>query len=413
VHARGVPCLEGRPNGVLTGGGALKPRQRRADAEQVNFAGLAPLRPRTADIDWDAAIASVLEEPARVRPAFQPIFDLRQGVVAGFEMLARFDAPLQASPLEWVEAARARGLDARLEAVLLGTGLRARELLPAGCFLAVNLGPDALLSPEVGAVLDGRSLEGVVVEMTESGPVTDYERLSRALDRLRAAGADVAVDDTGSGYASLQHVLRLRPSFVKLDRELVAGIDRDPAKLALVEAMESLATRLDACVVAEGVERVQEREVLAALGVPLAQGFALARPGRELQAGLRLPAAPARGDGVMAIVHRDTTVIAPANVPQLVANPGAMGGSVSVAVTDDDGRPVGLLVRGSDGRWLHKRDVLAVQPEDEPAAVARRAMARDPLSRFDPVACCDETGRFMGLVAVDALVGALADRAAA
>jgi EAL domain-containing protein (putative c-di-GMP-specific phosphodiesterase class I) len=374
----------------------------------VNFAGLAPLRPRTADIDWDTAIASVLDEPARVRPDFQPIFDLRQGVVAGFEMLARFDAPLQASPLEWVEAAQARGLGTRLEAVLMRAGLRAREVLPAGCFLAVNVGPEALLSPEVAEVLDGRSLEGVVVEMTENGPVADYERLEAALDRLREVGADVAIDDTGAGYTSLKHVLRLRPSFVKLDRELVAGIDRDPAKLALVEAMESLAVRLDAAVVAEGVERVQEREVLAELGVPLAQGFALARPDRELQAGLRLPASPSRGNGVVAILDRDTTVIAPANVPPLVANPGAMGGSISVAVADDDGRPVGLLVRGSDGRWHHKRDLLLVQPTDAPGAVARRAMARALGDRFDPVACVDETGRFMGLVPVDALVTALA-----
>jgi EAL domain-containing protein (putative c-di-GMP-specific phosphodiesterase class I) len=370
----------------------------------VTLAGTAPLRPRTLDIDWDTALASVLAEPERVRPAFQPIFDLRQGVVAGFEMLARFEAPVNATPLEWFAAARARGLGPRLEALLVAAGLRARTTLPQSCFLAVNLSPAALLSREVADVLERRDLGGVVVEITETASEPDYPRLEHSLDRLRDAGADVAVDDTGAGYASLRHVLRLRPSFVKLDRELVSDIDRDPAKLALVEAMGSLASRMDAWVVAEGVERSQEREALAALGVPLAQGFGLARPGRELQAGLRLPATSPRGDGVIALVQRDATVVTPAHVPQTVANQGALPGSVSAVVVDDDGRPVGLLVRGPGGGWMHKRQLLSIQPADAPAGVARRAMGRPPEDRFDPVACCDETGRYMGLVAVDRLV---------
>jgi EAL domain-containing protein (putative c-di-GMP-specific phosphodiesterase class I) len=373
----------------------------------VTLAGTAPLRPRTLDINWDAALASVLAEPERVRPAFQPIFDLRQGVVAGFEMLARFEAPVNATPLEWFAAAQARGLGPRLEALLLAAGLRARAILPSSCFLAVNLGPAALLSREVAEVLEGRDLSGLVVEMTETAAVQDYPRLEHALDRLRDAGANVAIDDTGAGYASLRQVLRLRPSFVKLGRELVSDIDRDPAKLALVEAMGSLASRLDAWVVAEGVERSQEREVLTALGVPLAQGFGLARPGRELQAGLRLPATPPRGEGVIALVQREATVITPGHVPQIVANQGALPGSTAAVAVDDDGRPVGLLVRGPGGGWLHKRRLLAIQPEDPPAGVARRAMTRPPEDRFDPVACCDETGRYMGLIAVDELVQTL------
>jgi EAL domain-containing protein (putative c-di-GMP-specific phosphodiesterase class I) len=378
----------------------------------VTLAGTAALRPRTADIPWDAALASVLAEPARVRPAFQPIFDLRQGIVAGFEMLARFEAPVNATPLEWLAAARARGLGHRLEALLLGAGLRARQILPASCFLAVNLGSEALLSPEVATVLERRSLEGVVVEIAETGPVADYARLESALDGLRAAGAHVAIDDTGTGYASLQHVMRLRPSFVKLDRRLIAEIDRDPAKLALVEAMGSLAGRLDASIVAEGVERAQEREALAALGVPLAQGFALARPGRELHAGLRLPASPPRGDGVHALLQRDATVVLPAHVPQVVANPGALPGSRDAVVVDDDGVPVGLLVRGHDGGWRIKREFLCVAPLEPAAAVAQRGMARPAEDRFDPIVTCDEDGRYLGLLAVEALVGELTRAAA-
>lgn len=377
----------------------------------MTIAGIAPLRPRTADIDWDTALASVLAEPERVRPAFQPIFDLRHGIVAGFEMLARFEAPVNASPLEWLAAAGVRGLGPRLEAQLLAAGLRARLVLPSSCFLSINLGPDALLSPEVAEVLDGRSLEGVVVEIAETGPVVDYALIESALDRLRAQGAHVAIDDTGAGYASLQHVMRLRPSYVKLDRQLVSQIDSDPAKLALVEAMGTLAVRLDASIVAEGVERSQEREALAALGVPLAQGFALARPERELQAGLRLPAALPRGDGVH-VVQREATVVTPGHVGQVVGNRGALPGSASAVVVDDDGRPVGLLVRGVDGGWRMKRELLCVEPLHPVAEVAQRGMARPVEDRFDPIVSCDETGRYMGLIAVDELVQELSRAAA-
>jgi EAL domain-containing protein (putative c-di-GMP-specific phosphodiesterase class I) len=390
----------------------FKPARPPADVGWVTLAGTAALRPRTADIPWDAALAAVLDEPARVRPAFQPIFDLRQGIVAGFEMLARFDVPIQATPLEWFAAAAARGLGPRLEALLLAAGLRARTILPPSCFLAVNLGPDALLSPEVADVLRGRSLDGVVVEIAETGPAVDYGRLDAALGGLREAGARVALDDTGDGYTSLQHVMRLRPSYVKLDRGLVSQIDRDPAKLALVEAIGSLALRMDAAIVAEGVERAQEREVLAALGIPLAQGFALARPDREVQAGLRLPAAPPRGDGVHAVLQREAMVVTPAHVPQVVANPGALPGRSAAVVVDDDGRPVGLLVRGPDGSWRIKREMLVVEPEEPAAPVARRGMARAPEDRFDPIVCCDETGRHMGLIAVDELVQELTRAAA-
>jgi EAL domain-containing protein (putative c-di-GMP-specific phosphodiesterase class I) len=374
----------------------------------VTFVGSVALRPRTADIDWDAALASVFAEPERVRPAFQPIFDLRRGVVAGFEMLARFEAPVNASPPEWLAAAAARGLGPRLEALLLAAGLQARQTLPSPCFLAVNLGPDALLSREVEKVLEGRDLTGVVVELTGLGPVDDDGRLEAALDRLRALGAQVAVDDAGAGYASLQHVLRLRPAFVKLDRELVAGIDRDPAKLALVEAMGLLAGRLDAAVVAEGVERSQEREALAALGVPLAQGFALGRPGREPHAGLRLPAAAPPGSGVAAIVDREAPVVEAAGVGRILQRADALPGRDAAAVVDDDGRPAGLLVRAAAGAWTLKRRVLQILPTEPPAHVAQRAMTRPAEDRFDPIACCDETGRFIGLVAVDQLVRALA-----
>jgi EAL domain-containing protein (putative c-di-GMP-specific phosphodiesterase class I) len=95
---------------------------------------------------------------------------------------------------------------------------------------------------------------------------------------VRQAGGRVAVDDAGAGYASLRHILELRPDFVKLDRSLVAAVDRDPAIIAVVQMLGDFTSRLDSWLIAEGIERLEEMDVLASLGVPLGQGYLLGRP---------------------------------------------------------------------------------------------------------------------------------------
>jgi EAL domain-containing protein (putative c-di-GMP-specific phosphodiesterase class I) len=96
--------------------------------------------------------------------------------------------------------------------------------------------------------------------------------------RLRAAGVLLSVDDAGAGYASLRHVLRLRPDVVKLDIGLVSGLDADPAKKALVAAMAAFAVDTGTGLVAEGVETPGERDALLERGVRLGQGHLLGRP---------------------------------------------------------------------------------------------------------------------------------------
>jgi len=94
----------------------------------------------------------------------------------------------------------------------------------------------------------------------------------------RERGVRLAVDDTGAGYASLNHVLQLRPDIIKIDRSLITGLSSDPARRSLVTALVLLALDLGASVTAEGVETPQELETLASLGVDDAQGYLLARP---------------------------------------------------------------------------------------------------------------------------------------
>ncbi|WP_338105183.1 EAL domain-containing protein [Modestobacter muralis] len=160
-----------------------------------------------------------------------------------------------------------------LRGVLRHLGDRPRHL-PIG----INLSPEALLRPAVfDLVMDHRD-HGIGVELTEHAQVTDYDILATATAQLQAAGILLSIDDTGAGYASLRHILKLTPDAIKLDISLVTDIHHDPAKQALTAAMVTFATRTGAPLVAEGVETPQERACLCALGVNYAQGYLFGRP---------------------------------------------------------------------------------------------------------------------------------------
>ena len=125
------------------------------------------------------------------------------------------------------------------------------------------------------AAVDPRDL---VIEITEHAAVDDYEALATALRRHRAAGLRIAVDDAGAGYASLRHILKLRPDFIKIDLSLVRDIHLDPVRQALVTALVTFASTVGAVLVAEGVEAQAELDMLVGLGVRHMQGYLLCPP---------------------------------------------------------------------------------------------------------------------------------------
>ena len=124
-----------------------------------------------------------------------------------------------------------------------------------------------------------RAPEALVVELTEHAVVEDYDILTRSLDLLRQMGVRVAVDDAGSGYASLRHILRVKPDLIKLDVSLIADIDHDRDKLALATGITSFAREVGIKVLAEGIETAAQLECVTTLGVDYAQGYHLGRPG--------------------------------------------------------------------------------------------------------------------------------------
>ena len=383
---------------------------------------------------WTAALSAVLADPGRPRLVFQPIVDLRRGVIAGYEALSRFDGPADCGPDRWFAMADELGLGALLEARVVVAALLARRELPANCFLSVNVSPHLLTEPALADVLLAEDdLSGIVLELTEHVAVEDVQPLVGLLQRLRAAGASVALDDAGSGYSGLQQLAQFRPDFVKLDRALVDHADRDEAKLALAELLGTYAGRLDAWLLVEGVERPEELEAFVRLGVPLAQGFLLAEPGPGWP-GLRpgvaasLQAMTARAgqvDQVAPLVEAVASV--PAGDPMEAGTAvlaaagdvlaGDPGRDVVVAV-DDNGRPVHLIrtgLRHDDRDVADFGDLqvvplsLRVRPSASLVEVVTRAMTRVAARRFDPVLCVDDTGRLLGLIRPERMTLRLAE----
>ena len=223
-------------------------------------------------------------------------------------------------------------------------------------------------------MLDAASggLEQIVIELTEQNAVGDYDELATVLDRARAAGARVAVDDAGAGYDSLQHVLRLRPEYVKLDRGLISDAHADPAKLAIIEAVGLFAGRLGAELVAPGIERRAEQEMLAGLAVPLGQGFLFGRPGPSLVrdvpiAGMRAVKGDlASGCSTDRSRRRSTSACSPQGPSRAAGARGQV-----VVVLDRDARPIGLLVPEGGG-WAHRERPLSASVEEPAIDVARR-----------------------------------------
>ncbi len=368
--------------------------------------------------DWDLALTRVLEDPTQPQLVFQPIVDLSRGVIAGYEALSRFTGPPTATPDRWFDAAERLGRSVELELRAVMRALEARPTLPSDTFLTVNVTPTALLHPSARELLaETGGLHRLVFEVTEHAQVTDYVALRKAADRVREAGGMLAVDDAGAGYASLKHVLELRPDFVKLDRELITGVDTDPTKRSVVHMLGELTDRIDAWVIAEGMETRGELDALLELDVPLGQGWALARPGPpwlslgdEIAEHMRTRTHERRNDHSMAALLDRRQALAPdVSLEDAKSWFRGMPGTDSVVQLDDIGRPAGLLRRSDvEGHALQVHPVLLVDPSADIAHVARRAMNREAPRRFDPIVCRNSTGAYVGLVTLERLVEWLA-----
>ena len=224
-----------------------------------------------------AEVAAALEASA-IAVVFQPIVALEDGGLAGVEALASFTLPPRRSPERWFSDAWEVGLGDALELTAVRAALSHLERVPDGVYMSLNASPATVASPAFERALADVAPGRVLVEVTEHLVAEQPDVLAGAMARLRALGVRFAVDDAGAGYSGLNQMVRLAPDVIKLDRFLITGIDRDPARQALAFAAASFAARTRTRLIAEGIETATELATLRALGVGYGQGFHLGRP---------------------------------------------------------------------------------------------------------------------------------------
>ncbi|MFA5884647.1 MAG: EAL domain-containing protein [Acidimicrobiia bacterium] len=208
-------------------------------------------------------------------PVFQPIVDLATNEVVGFEALTRFDDGT-APATRFTQAAHL-GLGIDLELAALEAALEQSRLLPPDAYVSYNASADLIQSGRLAVPLEAADRSGVVLEITEHERIDDYDAVRDAVASL-GEHVRLSVDDAGSGWASLRHVLSLRPDFVKLDRSWIHELDRDLARQALVLGIGGFVEQMGGRVVGEGIETEPELVTLRALGIHSGQGFYLGRP---------------------------------------------------------------------------------------------------------------------------------------
>jgi len=346
----------------------------------------------------------LLADPDDLTLVFQPIVDLAGATVAGYEALARF--PGSAGPDVWFAAAAEAGVAAELEALAVHKALAAVDGLPPDTFLTVNVSPHLLGSAPVQNALATRAaLHRVVVELTEHTPVHDLAALRRQTEELRARGALIALDDAGSGYSGLQQLAVLRPQVVKLDRALVSDADTDPVRVALAEMLGEFAGRIDAWLLAEGIETAAELAAFVRLGVPLAQGWLLGRPSPDF-APLSTEAAELVRVQVTRARLTDNVASLMRPVRQCVRGE-EMPGVPPVVLIGAQGEPNGLLLSDPRTEEIYTAPVsLRVHPTTDITVTLQRALTRSPAFRFDPVLCTDPSGHVLGLLRIEDLASA-------
>ena len=222
-----------------------------------------------------AAIRRVLDERA-VRVVYQPVVDLTKKATFAFEALVRPTTGDFAGPLELFAAAVEHKCAGELGRIIREIAIDACPDFP----LFVNIHPAELdekwlVQPDDPIFQHGKD---IYLEITEGVPLSHFRLCQHILSEVRGRGVYLVVDDLGAGYSNLKYIADLQPRVVKIDRGLVAGLAIDSRMFRLVSAIVVLCRELDAVVVAEGIETVEELAAVRQAGATYGQGYLLARP---------------------------------------------------------------------------------------------------------------------------------------
>jgi EAL domain-containing protein (putative c-di-GMP-specific phosphodiesterase class I) len=220
--------------------------------------------------------------------AFQPIFDMGSGRPWAYEALVRgADGAGALSVLDRVTPENRYAFDQRCRVVAIERAVAA-GILDDGAKLSINFLPNAVYSPKACIRLTLRTAaanrfptDRLIFEFTENEKIDDPDHVMRIVHSYQEMGFTTAIDDFGAGHAGLNLLARFRPNIIKLDMELLRGIDASQPRRMIVEAVVGLCAKLDVRVIAEGIETRAELDAVRSLGIDLVQGYLLARPAFE------------------------------------------------------------------------------------------------------------------------------------
>ncbi|MDH4169805.1 MAG: sensor domain-containing phosphodiesterase [Acidimicrobiia bacterium] len=243
-------------------------------------------------VGQDEELRRAIEEGSQLRLLYQPIVDLTSGAITGVEALVRWHHPGLGllNPKDFLPRADASGLLGKLDFWVLERSCAQvaawdhAHRLPAEFVMSVNLSPAQLSNPELGTHIDeclrrhSVPPELLQIEITEHSLVTDDVRVSNALTNLRELGVLLAIDDFGTLYANLDRIRNLEADVLKIDQSFVQNLTDSPDDRAIIDAIVKMAAALNLRLIAEGIERVGQANVLRQLGCRYGQGFYFGNP---------------------------------------------------------------------------------------------------------------------------------------
>jgi EAL domain-containing protein (putative c-di-GMP-specific phosphodiesterase class I)/DNA-binding response OmpR family regulator len=272
--------------GVFVGHALLRPNpQMRIERLVYRALGQAITIATTKEEERQAHLRETFKDilrKRRIRTVYQPIFQLETMDLFGHEALTR--GPVETafeSPELLFQFAKEHEATWELEQICLGSSASLYAPVRGGhLFINVEAESVAALAregPQTIAPLFAMKYP-VVLEVTERSAIRDLPVFREALAQLRARGFRVAIDDAGSGYASLQAIAELKPDFIKVANTLITGLRSDTIKRDVVEMLVNLSSRINAVCVAEGIETPEDLEECRQLRIPYGQGFYLGVP---------------------------------------------------------------------------------------------------------------------------------------
>jgi len=392
--------------------------------------------------DWQL-IRNIINKK-QIRNVYQPIVSLRTGDIKGYESLARGpEGTIYEFPLQLFAAADKYKCLLEMEDLCNSLAIANAVNGLGKNYLFLNINPIVLNSVNyhrghIQEILrkNGIDFSNVVLELTERNQVENYANLREALRYYRNQGFLIAIDDAGAGYSSLQAIAELNPEFVKMDMSLVRDIDKIPIKRAMMETFVDFCSKINAHIIAEGIETIEELRVLSNSGCEYGQGFLLASPGHmqaevitqvreQIQVcyaeNINKPSYSQKNIGEIVTYNKH---IAPKMLVGQVVDMFKENKSMNGIVICDDMKPVGLVMRDRLFAMLGTRygyDLFIKRPVSEfmdsapliiswktPLEDASRMVSRRLDSGINDYLIITRDDRYCGIVSVATLLTAMA-----